>query len=456
MLPNVKENKAVRLRGEARRFHATLAWLKWLPFLHHYASAVRNTYNAVQEAPDWTIARTPFKQLLRENVRHILSYLSRVPHFEPKSPITMLSIHPIIDEPVANMMGLPITPIRYERSFAKASVAINAVNLILPLAAWALLLLAPKLKWRAVVACLPDLLDYTLVIRRLNLGAVKVVITHRDRYGSEVGLMRLARKQGIPTIKVDYYSPLDAFCQNTIEAEYFFYPNDNNRGIYERYPHNKHVKFVPGGLPKWDLIGKHTHAPKSDPKIVLFMGQYDIEQFTGIDERFYIAKILDYLPAGYRLYIKPHPSEEFSRYEEFAKRGARLIAHGEIDNYELIAQSTICFSVYSAMLYEAKHLCPQSYVINFFPELAPHVEYDFLSQYVDHVKTEEMLIEVLNGRFTPLDVEGFIRKFNSTFPASSLALLSLAKSLAGGESDQVSVANNFVKRSAELPSTMPH
>lgn len=423
------KNKAVRLRNEATKFQSVIDSLKLLPFLQHYASAIRNTYNALQEAPEWTIEKTSTLKLVRTFARQTMGYLVRRPIFEPKAEVTMLSIHPIVDDPVSNLSGVPVTALTWERDKSMTNLLTNGLNLILPLLTLFALLCFRRLNASALLGSWPDLLDYTLTRNRLTISGLKVLITHRDRYGSEVGLVRKLRELRVPTIKVDYYSPLDAFCQNTIEAEHFFYPNDNNRGIYERYPHNRHVRYHPGGLPKWDLIGLQKYNPQKSPRIVLFMGQYDTEQFTGVNESFYIEKLLEHLPPGHQLYIKPHPSEKLENYLHFSEKGARIIRHGEIENYELIGMSTICFSVYSAMLYEAKHICETSYVINFFPELAPHVEYDFLKRYVDHVSTEQMLIDVLNGKYAPIPIPDFIGKFNPTFPNSSQALRQLAHNL---------------------------
>lgn len=430
----VRPHKAVFLRDQANTFQEALDRLAKWTSLHHYASAIRNTYNAIQEAPDWTKESFTLSQRLKQAARHILSYLTRRPYFQAKGPVTLLSIHPIVDDPVSRLADLPITKLEFKRHNRNPiNVLINLLHLPKAMLAWVLLLSDRNLNRQAVFNSLPDLLEYTLVYNRIQLGKVRAIILQRDRYGGEVAIARRARSLGIPTIKADYYSPLDAFCQNTIEAEYFFYPNDNNRSIYERYPQNRHVKYVQGGLPKWDLIAGHKHKPQTDPKIVLFMGQYDMEAFTGVDERFYIDLIAKNLPADFQLWIKPHPSEQFERYTKYREIGARVWAHGEIDNYELIAQSTVCFSVYSAMLYEAKHICERSFVINFFPELAPQVEYEFLSQYVDRIGNESQLQDALNDRIKPIPTPLFISRFNRTFPNSSIELKNLAYRLLAEE-----------------------
>ncbi len=279
-----------------------------------------------------------------------------------------------------------------------------------------------------VLLCLPELIDYLVIYKWLDLTGTENIITEVDTTPWYVAVIKKAKESGVGTIKIEYFN-IDAATHNNVLCEYYFYPSEFHRKIRESFPINRDLKYIEGGFINWDRLSKYRSLPKASPKIISF--------FTGpsgylkYDDLYYIEEIVSAMDKQNTvLYIKLHPRDKRD-YSKYAASGyCRIVRHQEVDNYELISDSSVCFSVWSVMTFEAKHLLDRSYFINYhWDDPANLIDYRAVTGFIDVVNDKAMLGKALKDQHRPVSIEAFHKKFNFTYPKTKEKLLQLVGSL---------------------------
>jgi hypothetical protein len=176
------------------------------------------------------------------------------------------------------------------------------------------------------------------------------------------------------------------------------------------------------GFPIWDHLVEYgqSNLVASGARIITFFSQYGSERglFGRFGVKHYIREILECLPPGNVLHVRAHPLEAEDVHSEFAPLGAVILSKSE--PVELVYQrSAICISVFSFSSYEAKHICPNSFHINYDPDGVPDGRYAFFSNGLNLITCREGLLDVLEGRVVPIPTAKFLEAFNPHYPVSS-------------------------------------
>jgi hypothetical protein len=220
--------------------------------------------------------------------------------------------------------------------------------------------------------------------------------------------------------------------RDTILCDYYFCPNAINKEIFRSFKQNDSVIFVDGGFPFWDAFSRHQYKPSQHPRIISYWTQYGTE--IGIFGRkgpaFYIEEILSVLPDDYVLYIKVHPLDDPNAYAKYVSDKVTIVPHGAVPNATLMTISTYVFSINSFSSFEAKHMNPNAYFINYYPEEVMDFSYDFVTDYIDLIKSRSELKEVLTGTRRPKDQRLFIDFFNPGYPHTTNKLSAFIRDVA--------------------------
>ncbi len=256
--------------------------------------------------------------------------------------------------------------------------------------------------------------SFLTMYRKLDFKNVKNVITNDDIFPDGFAVIQSAREQGIRTIKIDHFL-IDDIYLNKIYCEYYFYPNEYHRGLLAKFPTNNHVKFIEGGFPAWDGLHRYRNHGDQTVKTIVFFTQYGS---TYEEETRYIKDIVEFVSENedFELIIKIHPRSEVD-YSHFSQNRVTILRKNIETTYDLIARAAYTFSIFSVVTLEAKHICRQSYFINYDNENSSHpIDYKFFRSSVDIVESKDMLLEVLKGAYLPIEICDFVEKVNPSFP----------------------------------------
>jgi hypothetical protein len=265
-----------------------------------------------------------------------------------------------------------------------------------------------------IILLLHRLIDYLIVYHTVDVKKIEIICIENDRDPKNLALIHISKLANIKTIKYDNWL-IDPVNHNDIYCDIYFYPSIYHKNIIEQFPANKKLKYIKGGFLAWDKLANYTHTPDVRKNTVIYFTQFGID-FS--QHKQYIEDILMMLQhrgQSYELIIKVHPREESDMYYMIAKQTSfvRVVKQYK-DIYELISKSTFCFSVFSTISLEAKHIINHSYFINYNYRNFSLVDYEQIG--LDLVKSKEMLNEIFSGYYTPIDKKTFLRKNNCSYP----------------------------------------
>lgn len=270
------------------------------------------------------------------------------------------------------------------------------------------------------------------VYKHISLKNVKKIITQQDRYPFELAIIEKAKSLGIKTIKYDFFPFFYDLGYDTINCDYYFYANNITKRTFESSGKNDNVRFFETGFPFWDYYAEDTgEFPDNNEKIVTFCTQHGFEKgaFGPKGPSFYIEEIINALPDNYILYIKMHPLDNYKNYLKFESKKVKIVKHGEIDNRTIFKKSSFIFSIMSSVIYQAKHICPRSYFINYYPCEGANAGYEFVTEYIDLITNRAELEKVLLNKKAPKDQNTFIKFFNPNYPHTIHKMKELIKAL---------------------------
>lgn len=368
---------------------------------------------------------------LIQSLKHILKLiirLVRLPFFvaemTQKSPVMILGTHRL-DHEISKLTQIPLANIKMRRNPTLLSPSWKIYFKILKVFGYCIVEVMRHriLGWKVFICSAYGLLDFLVVYYTVDINEIKVIITESDSMPSDVALLLKAKEKNIKTIKIDHFL-IDPINHNLIFCDYYFYPCLLHLNIMKSFGVNSHLKYQEGGFLHWDKIAMYQHCPTVPKKVSFFT------QHGGIlgkkDEIYYINEILEVLPASYSLIIKVHPLDNMERYLTFRQYQNVEIIFGQIDNYALIAESSLCLSICSTLTLEAKHICENSFFINYDPDsLKGFINYDDFHSLIDTLTSREMLYKAINEDFKISKKEDFIKAFNFSYPHTVKRLLSL-------------------------------
>ncbi len=255
------------------------------------------------------------------------------------------------------------------------------------------------------------LVDYLMVYHTVELGDMKVMLMENDRTPVNMALIHLAKERGVKTVKYDNWL-IDPVNHNDVYCEYYFYPSVYHRKIIQGFESNSELQFVEGGFVYWDKLGFYKKMTNNQTKKIVYFTQIGIsvqEHLSYIND---IAQIIDKLGLTYELIIKVHPRENTQSYKELSRR--HRVVDGHDDIYALIAEADYCFSIFSTVSLEAKHILNNSFFINYRKEDFEHINYNDLG--LDLIGNKNDLYRLFKGEFLPVSQEIFISKGNCSYP----------------------------------------
>jgi hypothetical protein len=267
------------------------------------------------------------------------------------------------------------------------------------------------LNQRYILLLIHRLIDYLLVYHTINIQKVRTLLMENDRDPYNLALIHRAKIMNIETIKYDNWL-IDPVNHNDVYCEYYFYPSLYHKNIIASFYSNSKLKYLKGGFFDWDRLNSYTVMAK---KRVIYFTQFGIDMNQHKQYICDIANILKNIDHEYQLVIKIHPREESSQYRKIVGDIYPVTFISTCDDiYQLISESEFCFSVFSTISLEAKHIVANSYFINYDSPNFEIIDYDKLD--IDLIQNREMLQKILEKQYTPLSIEEFIKKNNCSFP----------------------------------------
>lgn len=339
--------------------------------------------------------------------------------------VLLLGTHPL-DSVVANQLNIENTNIIFsKKKFSIRKNDIKAIQIFLQCIV--LFFRHGTLKLPILLKSLPGMIEYLLVTRDIDVHDIKLLIMESDSMPTDLALIFKAKENKIDTIKIDHFL-IDPINHNRVFCDYYFYPSLLHYNIMHNFYENDKLNYVQGGIIHWDKLSEYRPLSTEKREITFFAQHGDL--LTGQDELFYIEEILILMNENDHLNIKIHPHDKSKKFNHYAKHPNITLRNQIEDNYILIAQSDICFSICSTMSLEAKHLCEKSYFINYnISQFDGYIDYNSFNDTIETVTSSEILKVIMLSNKNTFPIATFIEKFNFSYPYSSEKLQILIKKI---------------------------
>ncbi|GBF48811.1 hypothetical protein LPTSP4_03110 [Leptospira ryugenii] len=383
-----------------------------------YISFCRNLYVAFLEFKR-TSEILEFGYFMILLLRSIIYHFCFNPILSDKAKVVIIEVNASQDSELAAHAGISL--VRIEWKFDSAREILSKIRIFFEWILCArLLLLGNDLKKFYSFKTLPELLLGINLYNRIDLSGIEKIVTQRDRYPEEIGILKKAKELGIKTFKFDHFLALGTVNQNRIFCEYYLYPNQINASHFKKFEANKDIKYYEVGFPYWDAFAKFRWKPERNPKIITFFSQYgnSLGIFGPKGPYFYIQEILETIDDSFLLLVKPHPIELKNGFPTFKSNRIQIVDGKTVSNPELISKSCFVLSLASQALIEAKHINPQSAYINYEPEHSLDWDYSLLNGKLELIRSRKELREFLYEKKDFISCEEFIDFFHPSFPNS--------------------------------------
>lgn len=322
----------------------------------------------------------------------------------------------IIEKDISKNINIPVVKF-------KKSMEINLKALVIYkklFRAIYILFMKSNLKKLYIISLIHRLIDYLIVYETLNIDKLELLLMENDRVPQNLALIHLLQDAGKTTVKYDNWL-IDPIHHNDIYCDYYFYPSLYHKDIIENFSYNKKLKYIKGGFLDWDKLSHYKDTSNDNILSIVYFTQFGIAKNEHKQYISDIVDIMDSLELEYILTIKTHPREKITDYKEF-RNISNNIEIIDISNniYTLISKANFCFSVFSTISIEAKHIVDNSYFINYNSEHFEIVNYDKIK--LDLIKNKNILNDVLRKQYTPIIREIFLENNNGTFPNTNITL----------------------------------
>jgi len=271
-----------------------------------------------------------------------------------------------------------------------------------------------NLKKKNILLLLHRVIDYLIVYHTVDMNIFRTLLVENDRDPKNLALIHNANTIGIKTIKYDNWL-IDPVNHNDVYCQYYFYPSRYHRMIIERCETNAKLKYIEGGFASWDKLNEYKIKSIIKMQRLIYFTQFNIDINHHMQYIEDIVKILESIGESYILSVKVHPREEISKYEKVLNISPYIELIDKCDDiYELISSAKYCFSIFSTISIEAKHIIKDSYFINYYTKDSPLVDYIEIG--LDIVENKEQLKNILSGTFSAVDQNIFIENNNCRYP----------------------------------------
>lgn len=274
-----------------------------------------------------------------------------------------------------------------------------------------------------------EMIEFLQVYQKISYGDVRCVIFENSVYPIYYAMIQTAMQRNIKTIKIDYYFIDDVFFNN-LNADTYFYPNEYHRKLVSGFPYNKHINYVKGGFPHWDELYDYRPGDGSESRnLVTFFTQPYSPHPEIKKTHQYLEDIIECMKGrnDLQLVIRVHPADD-TDYSSYLNDKVKISKSQDDNPYKLIRNSMCTFSIFSTITLESKHLCKNSFFINYDPKHHKlPVNYGAFDGYLDLIDNKENLAKVFDGTFITSSIDNFIEGFNPTFPNTCQALKTLAE-----------------------------
>lgn len=261
---------------------------------------------------------------------------------------------------------------------------------------------------------------------------ISLIVTQRDCYPIEMALITKANEYKIPTIKIDYFPIVGPYYSHKISCKFYYCPNDISKHFIKKHVHYTDITIIENrGFPYWDMLNEYIIEKSKQVISVTFFTQYGAETgiFGNLSPAYYIEELIACLDDTYQLNIKVHPLENVLKYKKYESERVRVFAHGEVNNWALVASSSICLAVSSFALLQAKHICKSSYFLNYNSYAIKDFEFNLLRDTICMITSREKLqIALAKDRNQDSNKE-YLELFNPTFPNACVELKKLIDNL---------------------------
>jgi len=316
------------------------------------------------------------------------------------------------DQKIADQLGICCPPFKIKFSLsAKRCLALFSIIQI-----FFIVLLTKRINRKQALLVFGGVIDYFAIYSSIKLDGIKTIITENDITSKYVAIIIKAKQLGIKTIKFETCLIDDLF-HNNVLCEYYYYPGNYYKNIRRKFDINLGLKYIEGGFLHLDpLNGYSLNLSQTESIISYFTSHSNVSGEA--DDVFYIDEILSVMNQQQYLYIKVHPRDDIQKYQKYTtNEKCKILTHKDIDNYVLICRSNMCFSIFSTLSFEAKHIQEKSYLINYFSEEnLTVVDYEKLADFIDIVKNRQTLSKVIAGKYPTITKSKFIKQFNTKFP----------------------------------------
>ena len=359
---------------------------------------------------------------LKQAIRFILKFLSvplcnaTIEGVKEKKKYAVLE-NSSIEESLSRERSIPLLKIKTKLGFnAKAGIVYRELFEML-----FILMTSKELSQRSLHLLLHRLIDYLIVYHTVKVARLETLFIENDRHPENLALIHFLRKEGrVKTVKYDNWL-IDPIHHNDVYCDYYFYPSKYHKEIIEYAPANRNLKYIEGGFLIWDGLSKYLYAPKKNETVVLYFTQFGVEKSEHLQYIHDIVSALEEREEPYTLMIKVHPRESLKTYQNIMALSRHIKIVKEVEDiYQLIAESNFCFSVFSTLSLEAKHIMKHSYFIN-YDRSFELLDYDALR--LDVVQDKQRVRDILGGRYEPIAQKEFIGESNCAYPYSLKKLL---------------------------------
>ncbi len=414
-----------------RDYDAFLAGLSKTPQRQLFARFGRNLYAAQAELGFLTLeGRATAGGRWVRRLRLILRCLITAPVLYARASKLILCTNAEKEAFVAKHLGLPMVNVRFRISIHPQNLKTILIWGRLSLRMFFSSVLNKDYVTRVIDALLTGIHQY----QRIDLTGVRLILTMRDRYPQEIGVLEKAKREGVKTVKYSYFPIYNAITNQAVSTDYYFCSNPIEKSIFSGQPHNENVSFHIGGIPYWDSYAAYRHQPDPAPRLILFMSNYGDANLYGSAKyipAYYIEEIAAIMPGDCILGIKVHPLDDEKKYARFLGRRVQILrTQSLLENAGLYARASFVLAVASLSVFEAKHINTHSYLINYHCELFyENGFYDRIRPVMDVIESREDLTAFLSGEKEPIARETFLKGFNPAFPNSTAALGEYIESL---------------------------
>lgn len=379
---------------------------------HKIASSIKMMYSVHMEIQKEKIK---FLFLMKQLTRFLIKFFL-IPFYQvelignDKKSDSVILKNTTIEEFISNKTSIPIVFFKKSITFNLQFITIytNVLKIIY------FLLIDKSLNKKYILSLIHRLIDYEMTFHTLEIPAFKMILLEDDRSPSNLALIHFLRKNNVTTIKYDNWL-IDPINHNEVNCEYYYYPSLYHKKIIEQFECNHELKYIKGGFLFWDRLSNYKYEVKEDEFSIIYFTQFSIEVDV---HKQYIRDIIETMHKNQikgKVIIKVHPREKSSKYQELLNFFDNIeIVDKTYDNYILISKANICFSIFSTVSIEAKHITNNSYFINY--ETTNLVDYNELG--LDVITDKDMLNDIFSNKYIPIAQDDFIKNNNCQFPNS--------------------------------------